>query len=356
MSIAIKMPALSPTMEEGTLAKWLVKVGDKVSAGDIMAEIETDKATMEFEAVDEGHDREHRRARRDRGGEGRHRDRHAGRGGRGREEREAGSGRKRPCSDSGSPAPAPVRPELVEARSCCERRAGRSAASTSSGRTEMGCAKPAGDRVIASPLAKRIAADKGHRPRRREGQRPARPHRQGGRRRRAAGAPSPAAAAPTHAPAAAQPGEIPHEVEKLSVDAQDDRPPAHRIEADDPAHLPHGRRQSRQAAQAARRDQRRAGEPGGQGLGQRHADQGARQGAAGGAGVQRAVRRRQSAQVQPRRHLGRGVDPRRADHADRRRCRQQDDFRDLGRDEGPRRARPRAQAAAARIPGRHRRP
>ncbi|XUU62074.1 pyruvate dehydrogenase complex dihydrolipoamide acetyltransferase [Erythrobacter sp. HA6-11] len=54
MPIAIKMPALSPTMEEGTLAKWLVGVGDAVSAGDIMAEIETDKATMEFEAVDEG--------------------------------------------------------------------------------------------------------------------------------------------------------------------------------------------------------------------------------------------------------------------------------------------------------------
>jgi pyruvate dehydrogenase E2 component (dihydrolipoamide acetyltransferase) len=54
MPIQIKMPALSPTMEEGTLAKWLVKVGDKVSSGDIMAEIETDKATMEFEAVDEG--------------------------------------------------------------------------------------------------------------------------------------------------------------------------------------------------------------------------------------------------------------------------------------------------------------
>ena len=54
MPIAIKMPALSPTMEEGTLAKWLVKVGDSVSSGDIMAEIETDKATMEFEAVDEG--------------------------------------------------------------------------------------------------------------------------------------------------------------------------------------------------------------------------------------------------------------------------------------------------------------
>jgi pyruvate dehydrogenase E2 component (dihydrolipoamide acetyltransferase) len=54
MPIAIKMPALSPTMEEGTLAKWLVKVGDTVKSGDIMAEIETDKATMEFEAVDEG--------------------------------------------------------------------------------------------------------------------------------------------------------------------------------------------------------------------------------------------------------------------------------------------------------------
>ena len=54
MAIEIKMPALSPTMEEGTLAKWLVKEGDTVSSGDIMAEIETDKATMEFEAVDEG--------------------------------------------------------------------------------------------------------------------------------------------------------------------------------------------------------------------------------------------------------------------------------------------------------------
>jgi len=54
MPIEIKMPALSPTMEEGTLAKWLVKEGDSVSSGDLMAEIETDKATMEFEAVDEG--------------------------------------------------------------------------------------------------------------------------------------------------------------------------------------------------------------------------------------------------------------------------------------------------------------
>ena len=54
MATEILMPALSPTMEEGTLAKWLVKEGDTVKAGDILAEIETDKATMEFEAVDEG--------------------------------------------------------------------------------------------------------------------------------------------------------------------------------------------------------------------------------------------------------------------------------------------------------------
>ena len=54
MAIELLMPALSPTMEEGTLAKWLVKEGDTVSSGDIIAEIETDKATMEFEAVDEG--------------------------------------------------------------------------------------------------------------------------------------------------------------------------------------------------------------------------------------------------------------------------------------------------------------
>jgi pyruvate dehydrogenase E1 component beta subunit len=54
MAVELKMPALSPTMEEGTLAKWLVKEGDIVKSGDILAEIETDKATMEFEAIDEG--------------------------------------------------------------------------------------------------------------------------------------------------------------------------------------------------------------------------------------------------------------------------------------------------------------
>ena len=54
MSVDILMPALSPTMEEGTLSKWLVKEGDKVESGDIIAEIETDKATMEVEAIEDG--------------------------------------------------------------------------------------------------------------------------------------------------------------------------------------------------------------------------------------------------------------------------------------------------------------
>ena len=54
MAVDIKMPALSPTMTEGRLSRWLVKAGDEVKSGDVIAEIETDKATMEVEAVDEG--------------------------------------------------------------------------------------------------------------------------------------------------------------------------------------------------------------------------------------------------------------------------------------------------------------
>ena len=64
MPINILMPALSPTMEKGNLAKWLKKEGDKVKSGDVIAEIETDKATMEVEAVDEGTHRKDRGARR----------------------------------------------------------------------------------------------------------------------------------------------------------------------------------------------------------------------------------------------------------------------------------------------------
>ncbi|HEY7805923.1 MAG TPA: biotin/lipoyl-containing protein, partial [Croceibacterium sp.] len=217
MSIAIKMPALSPTMEEGTLAKWLVKVGDKVSAGDIMAEIETDKATMEFEAVDEGTIANIA----------------VPEGTEGvkvgtviatlAEEGEDAKSVKAAPAASGpaptpEPTPQPVRPELVEGRSFSSSAAPeeKSGPSTSSGRTEMGVVpKPSGDRVIASPLAKRIAADKGIDL---AGVKGSGPH---GRIVKAdvegaqPGA-KPAAAAPTQAPAAAQPGEIRHEVEKLS--------------------------------------------------------------------------------------------------------------------------------------------
>jgi pyruvate dehydrogenase E2 component (dihydrolipoamide acetyltransferase) len=206
MSIAIKMPALSPTMEEGTLAKWLVKVGDKVAAGDIMAEIETDKATMEFEAVDEGTIA----------------DIAVPEGSEGvkvgtviatlAEEGEDPKSVKPAAGEAPTPAapaptPEPVRAEPVEAPGAAP---APERPSTSSGRTEVG----GKDRVIASPLAKRIAAEKGIELSELRG---SGPH---GRIVKAdvegakPGAAAPAAAA--QAPVAAQPGETPHEVEKLS--------------------------------------------------------------------------------------------------------------------------------------------
>jgi len=150
MPIAIKMPALSPTMEEGTLARWLVKVGDKVRSGDIMAEIETDKATMEFEAVDEGTIADIAVAE-------------------GTEGVKVGTviatlaeeGEDVAAAKVAAPAPAPAaRPEPAHAEPVEVRAptpAPSAPPSTSSGRADVG----GGDRVIASPLAKRIAADKG---------------------------------------------------------------------------------------------------------------------------------------------------------------------------------------------------
>jgi pyruvate dehydrogenase E2 component (dihydrolipoamide acetyltransferase) len=141
MAVEILMPALSPTMEEGTLAKWLVKEGDVVKSGQIIAEIETDKATMEFEAVDEGIVGKILVAEGHGGGEGEHADCGAGRGrrgcligrgaaligggGGGEERRAASDERLRPVA---APAPAPA---------------------------------SAGARVFASPLARRIAKEKG---------------------------------------------------------------------------------------------------------------------------------------------------------------------------------------------------
>ena len=141
MPIAIKMPALSPTMEEGKLAKWLVKVGDKVSSGDIMAEIETDKATMEFEAVDEGTIVSIDVAE----------------GAEGVTVGTVIATLAGEDEDASAPAPAPA--AKVEPA--------KPAATAPVAPAPAPVAAPAaalaakGDRVIASPLAKRIAADKG---------------------------------------------------------------------------------------------------------------------------------------------------------------------------------------------------
>ncbi|MFM6832538.1 MAG: pyruvate dehydrogenase complex dihydrolipoamide acetyltransferase [Novosphingobium sp.] len=141
MPIAIKMPALSPTMEEGTLAKWLIKVGDKVSSGDIMAEIETDKATMEFEAVDEGTVVSIDVAE-------------------GSEGVKVGTVIATIAGedeDASAPAPAAKAAEPAPAAKATPAPVAAPAA------VAAPVATPAakGDRVVASPLAKRIAADKG---------------------------------------------------------------------------------------------------------------------------------------------------------------------------------------------------
>ncbi|MBV7260012.1 pyruvate dehydrogenase complex dihydrolipoamide acetyltransferase [Erythrobacter crassostreae] len=150
MAIEIKMPALSPTMEEGTLAKWLVKVGDTIQSGDIMAEIETDKATMEFEAVDEGVLAAIAVEE-------------------GSENVQVGTVIAMLAEDgedagdvsvpSGATAPAPEAAEEASAPEAALTPAPAPAPATTP-------AKPAasgssGDRIIASPLAKRIAAQKG---------------------------------------------------------------------------------------------------------------------------------------------------------------------------------------------------
>ncbi len=147
MAIEIKMPALSPTMEEGTLAKWMVKVGDAVKSGDLLAEIETDKATMEFEAIDEGTVTAILVA-------------------------EGSDGVKvgtviAVISGEGEavavPATQPVTSRTIRAEPVVASSFSsgiKSSPSTGSGRTEVATAM-AGDRIIASPLAKRLAAVQG---------------------------------------------------------------------------------------------------------------------------------------------------------------------------------------------------
>ena len=137
----VLMPALSPTMEEGTLAKWHVKVGDKVSSGDVIAEIETDKATMEVEAVDEGEVTELLVAE---GSEG--------------VKVNTPIARLKGEGETAAPAP-PLKSETPAAKPAEAAKAApapapqpQKAAALSSGR---------GQRIFASPLAKRIADQSG---------------------------------------------------------------------------------------------------------------------------------------------------------------------------------------------------
>ena len=204
MPIAIKMPALSPTMEEGTLAKWLVKVGDKVSAGDIMAEIETDKATMEFEAVDEGTIADIAVAEGTEGVKvGTVIATLAEEGEDPKSVRAASSG------ETPAPSPAPT-PAAAQA----EASAPAPARSTTAPAPTVTTPAASGDRIIASPLAKRIAAEKGIDL---SGVTGSGPH---GRIVKAdvegAKPGAAATAAPAHAPGEAHDFGIPHEVEKLS--------------------------------------------------------------------------------------------------------------------------------------------
>jgi len=207
MPIAIKMPALSPTMEEGTLSRWLVKVGDKVSAGDIMAEIETDKATMEFEAVDEGTIADIAIAE-------------------GTEGVKVGTviatlaeegedvASVKPAGGEAAPAAAPA----PKAESAPAPAAAPSPAPTAATPAPAPAAS-SGERVIASPLAKRIAADKGVDLKAVKGTGPhgriVKADVEGAKPGTAATAPT-AASAPASAPVQAQDFGIPHEVEKLS--------------------------------------------------------------------------------------------------------------------------------------------
>jgi len=199
MPIEIKMPALSPTMEEGTLAKWLVKVGDKVSSGDIMAEIETDKATMEFEAVDEGVIASIAVAE-------------------GTEGVKVGTVIATLAGDDEGASPAPAAKPAAAASAPAPVVA---AAAAPAAAPVAAPVKASGDRVVASPLAKRIAATKGVDLAGMKGSGP------GGRIVKAdveaatpGAAPAPATATPAStAPAAAAPTPdfgIPFEAEKLN--------------------------------------------------------------------------------------------------------------------------------------------
>ncbi|MDF1726379.1 MAG: pyruvate dehydrogenase complex dihydrolipoamide acetyltransferase [Sulfitobacter sp.] len=152
MPTEILMPALSPTMEEGTLAKWLVKEGDEVSSGDVMCEIETDKATMEFEAVDEG---TIGKILIEEGTEGVKVNTPIAvllEEGESADDIGTPSTPKEPASSNVAPA---------EASDATAPGAGHGRGATDANPTPAAPKRQDGERIFASPLARRIAADKG---------------------------------------------------------------------------------------------------------------------------------------------------------------------------------------------------
>ena len=220
MPTELKMPALSPTMEEGTLAKWLVKVGDVVKSGDLLAEIETDKATMEFEAVDEGTITQILVAEGTDGvkvgapiailaAEGE--ETSAPPASAAKAETPAPKQVAVPSAEQPAPTPAPV--PAPPATGSGETRPAPAAATT----------KKEGDRIAASPLARRLAEAQGIDLATLKGSGPnGRIVRADVETAPAASAPAPAATAAAPAPAPAKPvpapveTDIPHEVVKLS--------------------------------------------------------------------------------------------------------------------------------------------
>ena len=292
MPINILMPALSPTMEKGNLAKWLKKEGDTVKSGDVIAEIETDKATMEVEAIDEGvlakivvpegtADVPVNQLIALIAGEGEDPKSVSAAGG--------GGARRRRRPKHRSPRRPrrlqPSRPRPHRLLPGPQRRRRRLRSRTAGGQ---------GGRVVASPLARRIAKEagleiamiQGSGPHGRVVERDVRAAAAGG------GPPKAAPAAATAAPAAAAKpplgaGGAVRRAGQGAVrarllrggparqHAQDHRAPPHRGEADDPAFLPDGGLRDRRAVGAARADQRRRAEGQGrqaglEGLGQRH--------------------------------------------------------------------------------------
>ena len=371
MPINILMPALSPTMEKGNLAKWLKKEGDKVKSGDVIAEIETDKATMEVEAVDEGTHREDPGARGHAGCRGQRRDRGAGRrrrgreggGGRGRERAaESCAGRASACAGETS-AGAPHLPRLPR-QSAAPRRGSRAAG----GGTRATGQRPRPHLLLAAGAPPRQGSR--HRARAHQRLRPAWPRhrarcrggqiRQGpeGAGRRARGrARASRRRCPTSRssrcsnPAATR--SIPHDGMRRTI--------AQRLTASVQT-VPHfyltmdcdiGK------LLAAREEINAVGAEGQgeeaalQALGQRFRHQGDGDRAAADSQRQCQLDRRRHAQAQAFRHRRRGGDAGRPDHADHPQGRDQVAVDDLGRDEGFRRPRAGPQAQARGISGRH---